>query len=193
MRKMLMLAFMLLIMNQMNPTEAHALSCAEMPSVQEAYDQYDGIVVGRVDKVIFKQESNEVRLAISKSYKGIDQQSLSVEENPTWGALWGPSEVGEEYLFFLQQTDGGWENPLCSPSMKTASASKELGFLKDKEIPIQEAKEPSELSADYSGSAAEPALDGKEDANNWIMIAAVIVGLAGVIAYAIVSTRSNKN
>ena len=56
---------------------------------------------------------------------------------------WGTSERGKSYLFFLKKKEGGWENPLCSPTKLAGNASGELSFLKEKEIPLNSAESPA--------------------------------------------------
>lgn len=49
----------------------------------------------------------------------------------------GPSEVGNQYIFFLNQKDGEWENPLCGTSKKVSElTSVEYKFLQDKELAL---------------------------------------------------------
>jgi len=135
MRKIIAILLLLGALFPLYSAPTYALSCVEPPPVEEAYKKYDGVIVARVDEVMRQKEWTEVKLTISKSFKGIEQTNISVVEDLTWGSLWGPSKPGEEYLFFLKKMDAGWENPLCSPTRKVADASKELAFLKDKEIP----------------------------------------------------------
>jgi len=113
-----------------------ALSCAQLPSMAAAYESYDGIILAHVESVARKKDSNLVRLTVKKSFKGVESANLAVGEDITWGSLWGPSEPGEDYVFFLRQKDGQWENPLCAPTKKASEASEELEFLKDKEIQL---------------------------------------------------------
>jgi hypothetical protein len=118
------------------PTPTFALSCAQLPSMDKAYETYDGVIIGQVNKVNFGQENNQITVNVIKSFKGVQSTKLVMSENATWGALNGPSELGQEYVFFLKHRDIGWENPLCSPSTKVADASQELAFLESKEIPL---------------------------------------------------------
>ncbi|MFD1953161.1 hypothetical protein ACFSL6_02950 [Paenibacillus thailandensis] len=138
MRKTAVLLFTLMMAILLKPTDVWALSCAEIPSVEEAYERYDGVVTARVESVQRSGDHNRVKLTVLQSYKGVTEHTLVVKEDPNWGALDGPSEPGEEYLFFLSKTDGKWENPLCSPSAKTSVASVMLGYLQGKEIPLSE-------------------------------------------------------
>jgi len=146
---LLLILFLMLL-----PSQAFALSCVEIPTKEAAYEKYDGIIIGKVKEVVRKKEHNEVKLEVVKSYKAIDQTLLSVNENITWGALSGPSEVGEQYLFFLKKEGTEWENPLCAPSNKVSESANELDFLKDKEIPLPS---PSKESIGPSGNASEQA------------------------------------
>lgn len=153
------------------PTNTLALSCAEMPSVEEAYARYDGIIVGKVDKVTRQGEHNKVKVSVSKSYKGVDVNKLTLTENSTWGATMGPSVVGEEYVFFLRQKDGVWENPLCAPTVKLADASDMLEYLKDKEIPITQVK---------------------GDSTHWSVYAVGIVLLLGIVTYMFIRNQRKR-
>lgn len=99
MKKWLILSLLLL---WLLPSQVSALSCAQMRTPAEAFDWYDGIVIAKVNeryKTIFAND-NKLVLTVSNSYKGIEAHTLSVSEDPTWGALNGPSEEGVEYLFF---------------------------------------------------------------------------------------------
>ncbi|WP_372660701.1 hypothetical protein [Cohnella sp.] len=162
------LLFLLLI-----PQDVMALSCAELSSIEEAYEKYDAVVIGKVEDVTRNKENNQIKLKVIKSFKSIDDTSILVGENITWGSLWGPSETGQEYLFFLRHKDNGWENPLCSPTMKIADASDQLKYLRDKEIPLNNDTIVEPLSGD-SGLGDIPS-------NNWIVT--IIVGFVGIMGY----------
>ncbi|SFE20039.1 hypothetical protein SAMN04487969_101606 [Paenibacillus algorifonticola] len=136
MKKWLILSLLLL---WLLPSQVSALSCAQMRTPAEAFDWYDGIVIAKVNeryKTIFAND-NKLVLTVSTSYKGIEARTLSVSEDPTWGALNGPSEEGVEYLFFLKEKDGKWEHPLCAPSMTTPVSKEMAAFLKDKELDLK--------------------------------------------------------
>lgn len=136
MKKWLILSLLLL---WLLPSQVSALSCAQMRTPAEAFDWYDGIVIAKVNersKTIFAND-NKLVLTVSTSYKGIEARTLSVSEDPTWGALNGPSEEGVEYLFFLKEKDGKWEHPLCAPSMPTPVSKEMAAFLKDKELDLK--------------------------------------------------------
>lgn len=157
-----------------HPQNVAALSCAELPFIEDAYEKYDGVIIGKVKEVVRRNDSNQVKLSVLKSYKAISQTSLTVKEDPTWGAVWGPSEVGQEYLFFLRQNAGGWENPLCAPTKKIEDAAEELKFLQDKEISLVSVAEPM-------GS------DGNRDshASSIIWIIVIFVCLLVVMGYSL--------
>lgn len=207
MKKIILLAFALLLLSPMNAATTYALSCVELPSIDKAYERYDGIIVGKVDEVIRHDDRHEAKLTVNKSYKGVDTQNISIDEDMTWGALNGPSEVGQQYLFFLNKKDGGWENPLCAPTVNVADASEQLAFLKDKEIPLNDEKAPSDTPANGSGEEDDPVADDqtaddqaaddtaiaeKDNASNrWTVILIIVIAcLAGVIAYRLVRKRA---
>jgi len=132
----------LLLLGVLSP-RAEALSCVSVPNVEEAYTKYDRIVVAKVESVRrvspFSGE-NKVKLAVERSFKGKVESQLTIREDFTWGALNGPSEQGERYLFFLNHKDGQWHNPLCAPSAPVAEASDMLAYLEDYEAPVTEAR-----------------------------------------------------
>ncbi|SDS21535.1 hypothetical protein SAMN05444162_0978 [Paenibacillaceae bacterium GAS479] len=154
--------------------QAQALSCAQLLSVEEAYAKYDGVIVGKVDKVFPDGDHNIVKSTVTTSYKGVSVNKVSMGEDRTWGNLNGPSKVGEQYLFFLTKKNGKWENSLCSPSKLVGEAKEELAFLQGKEIPL--------LSIpDENGSKISPA-------SIWIISAITALGL-GILAYAYLRAR----
>ncbi|WP_236343405.1 hypothetical protein [Paenibacillus plantiphilus] len=201
MKKIIGLAFALLLLSPMHAATTYALSCVELPSVDKAYERYDGIIVGKVDEVSRHDDRHEAKLTVSKSYKGVDKQNISIDEDMTWGALNGPSEVGQQYLFFLNKKDGGWENPLCAPTVKIADASEQLAFLKDKEIALDYETAPAEMPSNGSGKADDHAADDQaadntaiaetDDASSrWtVILIIVIAAAAGAIAYGFVRKR----
>jgi len=136
------------------PGKAAALSCAEISSVEDAYTKYDGIIVATVDSVRGSHaDTNSVLLTVTKSFKGVQTDRLRIEENRSWGALNGPSNSKESYLFFLKH-DKGWENPLCAPTMKLADATEALAFLEQKgELPLQPAPAEAIGSSTWVGLA----------------------------------------
>lgn len=121
------------------PDRASALSCAAPRSIEESYANYDAVVVANVDEVNEKRSGKELKLTVLTSFKGLEERKITVAEDLTWGT----SKRGTQYLFFLNEKDGAWEHPLCSPTKTTGAAAQELAFLKDKEIPIPEMKVPA--------------------------------------------------
>lgn len=120
------------------PVHVSALSCAELPTMGSGISKYDGVIIARVDKVAEQRDSNLITLTVERSFKGITQEKLKITENKTWGSLWGPSEVGSTYLFFLNQGEAAtWENPLCSPTKLVSEVtSEELDLLSTTEIEL---------------------------------------------------------
>jgi len=172
MRALLGLTILFLLLQ---PAQAQALSCVSLPSPQEAYLQYDAIVVGSVKQVKSDGGMNRVLLTVTSSYKGVEQKELTVMENATWGAVSGPSVVGETYLFYLTHTADGWENPLCAPSRRIADAQEDLAFLQGKELPVSGASDRSAAAASPrtpSGSRASYAAIGS--------VVLIVLAVAGI-------------
>ncbi len=143
-KALLIAAGLLAVLFPQHPRYAAALSCVPPKPIDVLYDSSDGIVLAKVEKMARAPENiTNVQIRVLQSYKGVTETNLSVIENSDWGSFWGPSEKGQTYLFFLQKTEAGWENPLCSPTRKEAEAAKELVFLKGKEIPLTEVPESS--------------------------------------------------
>lgn len=118
---------------------AHALSCVGF-TVEESYEKYDAVIVGQVNGLEPVGRQNDrirAEVAVIKSFKTIEDKQITALENATWGAGHAPSEVGEQYLMYLNRTPDGWEQPLCSPGRQISYATEELKWLADKEIPLQ--------------------------------------------------------
>ncbi|WP_020618524.1 hypothetical protein [Paenibacillus daejeonensis] len=129
------------LMFSWQPFKAEALSCAHAYEIEEAYTMYDAVIMAKVDKVrraSLVSSDNEVRLTVERSFKGIEEPELKVREDMNWGATDGPSEEGKRYLFFLNRTDQGWQNPLCAPSVELEGADDMLAYLAAYEIPVKE-------------------------------------------------------
>lgn len=133
-RVLLCLAILFLMIQ---PSKTQALSCA-YSSPEEAYQNYDAIIVGSVKQVDSEENVNHVQITVTNSYKGMTPKELTILENATWGSAWGPSVAGETYLFYLIHTENGWENSLCSPSRRLIDAQDDLAFL-NKQLPINDA------------------------------------------------------
>jgi hypothetical protein len=175
-KRVLPLLLLVLIIT-LQPGQVNALSCASLPSIDKAYEEYDGVIVGYVEDMTRNSKSNVLQLKVVTSYKGVEDAGIKVAENITWGSLDGPSVKGEEYLFFLRKKDGGWENPLCAPTKKKIDASAELAYLKDKEIPLK--------SIAVQESTTESAPE-EIKSMNWTLIIAILTVVLGVIAYGMI-------
>ncbi|GEM_PF-3249928 len=195
MKKIVWSALVVLLIGHLQSAPAMALSCAEFPPIEEAYEQYDGLIVGLVDEVSGKNdEYNEVKVTVQRSFKGVEADQVTMLENPTWGNLNGPSEVGEEYLFFLRLTDSDqWENPLCSPSMKVDAAGEELAYVQDKELPIttepvpagsQSESEQEKVASDEDVLVEAADDEGESASTQEIVLVIVLLASLGMILYA---------
>lgn len=96
-----------------------ALSCVAT-SVEEAYELYDAVVIGEVEQTMERENNvRELHIRVTRTYKGMEDgpvDRVEVLENATWGGGWGISAEGSEMLYFLEQSEKGWKNPLCSPT-----------------------------------------------------------------------------
>ncbi|GBF75540.1 hypothetical protein PA598K_03957 [Paenibacillus sp. 598K] len=142
----------------MRAPTAHALSCVGF-TVEEAYERYEAVIVGQVDAIEpfgNKGELNQAEVTVLRSFKTIEDRQLSVLESATWGAGFAPSEVGGQYLMYLNKTADGWEQPLCSPGMQIEHKAEDLKWLEDKEIPLK----PLNASDDVPDSDLEAPVEG---------------------------------
>lgn len=216
MRKMLSVLWLVMLLIPMNAQTADALSCAMIPTIEEAYSKYDGVIQGRVEEVTRQGQENHVTIQVLKSYKGIDSRSVTVSENVTWGAMDGPSEVSEEYLFYLKKQGDTWEHPLCAPTKKAAYVLEEQSFLSGKEIALEpDINEPGETGAPSAGggdpgsdppadggSPGSPAEDGgtgspaseseETDSSLWILMGTVTLALLGTLLVIAASRRARS-
>ncbi|MBD2869179.1 hypothetical protein [Paenibacillus arenilitoris] len=135
------------------PNASYALSCANIPPIETAYERYDGVVVGKVEEIVATSVSNELQVKVLRSFKGIEAQSLTIQEDITWGSWHGPSVKGETYLFFLYEKATGWENPLCSPTEKVADQADVDPYLEGKDIPLKPAPQAKSMVIESSNNA----------------------------------------
>lgn len=114
------------------PKQTYALSCVEPSPPDVAYNEYDAVIIGTVQKI---KENNGVKMLtinVDKSFKGVDKKIITVEEDFTWGE----SELNSDYLYFLKKDGVNWVHPLCSPTTSNVDAADK--YLSDKEeIPLQ--------------------------------------------------------
>lgn len=126
-----LLSLVLLTSLFMYPNQSFALSCAELPPMEDSFDNFDAIIAAKV--ISIKQSNNTKKLEVEtvKSFKRIDSKNLTIKEDFTWGT----SEIGKTYLFFLNEDAFLWENPLCSPTTLYDSVKNEP-VLQGKEITL---------------------------------------------------------
>ena len=195
----------------MHAPNAHALSCVGF-TVEEAYERYEAVIVGQVDAMERyggTDEHNQTEVTVLRSFKTIEDRQLSVLENATWGAGFASSEVGGQYLMYLNKTADGWEQPLCSPGMLIEHKTEDLKWLEDKEIPLKslnanddvldpDQEAPAEGSGADTGeslpqervTAAMVSADGMSklatvDSNSSRVIGTILISISAVLAGAI--------
>ncbi|ATP40082.1 hypothetical protein CSE16_08480 [Solibacillus sp. R5-41] len=125
--KKIMIA-MLLISLFIMPKQSLALKCVEPSPPNIAYDEYDAVIIGEVEKIKKKIGGKVLTIKVQKSFKGVDKNIIKVKEDRTWGK----SQLNSEYLYFLNKEGENWVNPLCSPTTNDTKIADE--FLVDREI-----------------------------------------------------------
>lgn len=135
MKKIILIIFLFSLIFIITPSKTNALSCIMPPPIEERFEHIDAIVIAKVEEIKKgSSQTNDIILNISKSYKGINEKTITMKENVDWGV----SVVGEEYLLFLQKTEDAWVNSSCY-SMLAKHADVELKFLKNKQqLTLQE-------------------------------------------------------
>ena len=109
------------------PKQGFALSCVEPSPPDIAFNEYDAVIIGTVEKI--KENKNEklLTIAVDKSFKGVDKNIITVEEDITWGT----SQLNADYLYYLDKEGKNWVHPLCSPTTDNTDIAEES--LADKE------------------------------------------------------------
>ena len=94
-----------------------ALSCIEPPPPEVALHKYDVVVIATVTSIkspLFI-DTKLIEADVSISLKGYNGNTITFTEDQ----MWGTSQIGTEYLLFLNKKGNGLESPLCSPTTKT--------------------------------------------------------------------------
>lgn len=140
-KPVLLLTMFLVLFSTFPSSQVYALSCAEIPSKERAFQKYDGIIVGVVETIdenfnFGNENSRKVKLMVKQSYKGVRERTITIDEDPIWGRLIESGSIGKEYLVFLKRENVKWINPLCSPTRPVAEAAEELAYWKGKELQL---------------------------------------------------------
>lgn len=114
-----------------NPSHSFALSCIEPLPIEDSFHDFEAVIAAKVIAITQFGNVKHLEVEVEKSFKEINSKNLKIKEDITWGT----SETGKTYLFFLNEYDGTWENPLCSPTTLYDSAKDEF-VLQGKEIPL---------------------------------------------------------
>lgn len=124
--------FVLLISALIFPTQSLALSCVELPPMEESFNNYEAIVVAKVITIAQSENNKILEVEVENSFKKINSKNLEIQEDVTWGM----SELGKTYLFFLNEENGTLVNPLCSPTTLYEGSVINEPILQGKEIPL---------------------------------------------------------
>lgn len=130
-----LMVFVLLCALFVDPGRSYALSCVEPPPPDAAFEEYDAVLIGSVEKIQTGLSAKTVTIEVEKSFKGVNEKTISVFEDITWGE----SQVGATYLFFLNREGGKWIHPLCSPTTHKTVLADEY-FYDKPELMLQEVK-----------------------------------------------------
>jgi len=141
MRKAVWLLTVMVAYWLIQPSHAMALECVGLGTLEERYQNHDGIIVAEVLEVAKGKSKHKIELNVKQSFKGVEVDRITIGEDRYWEDDSRESQKGEEYLYYLKNIDGKWENQLCSPSGELSLAGVELEYLKDKEIQLQPASE----------------------------------------------------
>ncbi|UVI27544.1 hypothetical protein [Paenibacillus spongiae] len=138
----------LLLLVVVLPSSASALDCAKRDaSFEEEYAVYDGVILAAVEKVEEDGPVNRLHVNVLESYKGVEVDRITVNEDATWGSVSGPSQPGGEYLFFLKKKESEWTVPLCSPTVFAVDVSADKqAFLDPNKMTLKPAAETPEPS-----------------------------------------------
>ncbi|MEG0471868.1 MAG: hypothetical protein RR588_06000 [Solibacillus sp.] len=130
MKKIIMTIFLISLF--ILPKQSFALKCAEPSPPNIAYEQYDAVIVGTVEKIKEKSGEKILTIKVQKSYKGVDKTNITVIEDITWGE----SQLNSDYLYYLNKEGGEWVHPLCSPTTNNTAIIDEF-FGNKEEITLQ--------------------------------------------------------
>lgn len=147
------------------PDRGLALSCAEPSPPDVAFDEYDAVLIGSVAGIENTSENKKLTIDVQKSFKGVDEKTITVSEDITWGE----SQENATYLFFLDKDGDKWIHPLCSPTThNTAVADEE--FSDKEEITLQEVAASRSDSYNFAPMALIAVLTAITIAGVWIKL-----------------------
>ena len=128
MKKICFIALFALLLPSLSFQKVFALSCLEPSPPEVAIHEYDVVVIGTVTKMKDRTflggffgngydlgKGAVVEADVSLSFKGYNSNKITFTED----LYWGESQVGTEYLLFLNKEGTSFESPLCSPTTET--------------------------------------------------------------------------
>lgn len=130
------------------PNQGFVLSCVEPSPPDVAYGEYDGVIIGTVQKINENHRGKVLTIKVHKSFKGVNEKIILAKEDVTWGE----SRLNMDSLFFLNKEGESWVHPVCSPTTQNTNianeffADKEEIVLQDVDIKDNESKAPILLS-----------------------------------------------
>ena len=125
------------------PGRSYALSCVEPPPPDVAFDKYDAVLIGSVEKIESGKTVKILTIEVEKSFKGVDEKTITISEDLTWGE----SQENATYLFFLNREGKKWVHPLCSPTTHNTNIAEET-FADKEEVTLQAVESTGSESTD---------------------------------------------
>ena len=139
-----MISFLFILSFGFIHKQTFALTCVEPPPPLEAFQEYDAVIVGQVTAIHEKRYVKRLTVDVLESYQYVDVSNLYVYED--WN--WGESSLSGTYLFYMNEKNGRYEVPLCSPTSVMTSELKDL-LKNNKTIPLKEVQIPKDGSSIY--------------------------------------------
>lgn len=120
------------------PHSAAACSCAQ-PTPEQAFERSTAVFAGRVVDIdtpflawlgLERSGSYDVTFAVSRRWKGVDRDSITVRTRLTGESCGYSFEMGGDYLVFVARGPAaGLETGMCSGTRDLAGAETELRAL----------------------------------------------------------------
>jgi hypothetical protein len=172
------------------PKQSFALTCAEPSPPDVAYNEYDAVIIGTVQKIKENNGKKILTIKVDKSFKGVDKKIITVEEDITWGE----SQFNFDYLYFLNKEGENWVHPLCSPTTNNASIAD--NFLADKEEISLKNVMVNKIEAKDTVKEVpllEDKNDTKKEESNELPLVVLLVVISTLVVVVIITSKRKKN
>lgn len=128
------------------PKQAHACSCAQVPSVQTGVEQSAAVFSGKVLEIkepsfsVMRSSADPVRVVfeVKESWKGISETQAAISTAMSSASCGYEFSAGKEYLVFANGEPGKLNVSLCSSTKELASATQDLAVLGKGQQPTEQ-------------------------------------------------------